>query len=63
MLPWPVAWTTVRLAPTDAVSRRMKIHKAHIEDGKLVLDEVQLEAKDKVSWKQFKEGYNDAQFV
>jgi methionyl-tRNA formyltransferase len=63
MLPWPVAWTTVRLAPTDAVSRRMKIHKAHIEDGKLVLDEVQLEAKEKVSWKQFKEGYNDAQFV
>lgn len=63
MLPWPVAWTTVRLSPTDAVTRKIKIHKAHLENGKLVLDEVQLEAKEKVSWKQFKEGYKEATFV
>jgi methionyl-tRNA formyltransferase len=63
MLPWPVAWTTVRLAPTDTTTRKIKIHKAHIDDGKLVLDEVQLEAKEKVSWKQFKEGYREATFV
>jgi len=63
MQPWPVAWTTLRLSPTDTVVRKIKIHKAHIDEGKLVLDEVQLEGKDKVSWKQFKEGYNEAAFV
>ena len=63
MQPWPVAWTTLRLSPTDPTERKIKIHKAHLEDGKLVLDEVQLEAKEKVSWKQFKEGYKEATFV
>ncbi len=63
MLPWPVAWTMVRLSPTDPTVRRIKIHKAHLEGEKLILDEVQLEGKEKVSWKQFKEGYKDATFV
>lgn len=63
MQPWPVAWTTLRLSPTEPTERKIKIHKAHLEDGKLVLDEVQLEAKEKVSWKQFKEGYNQASFA
>ena len=63
MQPWPVAWTTLRLSPTDQKIHRLKIHKAHIDGDKLVLDEVQLEGKEKVSWKQFKEGYKDATFV
>jgi len=40
----------------------MKILKSHIEEGKLVLDEVQLEGKNPVSWKQFKEAYPDSAF-
>jgi len=63
MQPWPLAWTTVRISPTDRKIRRLKIHKAHLEEAKLVLDEVQLEGKDKVSWKQFNEGYREFAFV
>jgi methionyl-tRNA formyltransferase len=63
MQSWPVAWTRIRLSPTDPAIQKIKIHKAHIDEGKLVLDEVQLEGKDKVSWKQFKEGYKEAAFV
>jgi hypothetical protein len=38
--------------------KRLKIIKAHVEDAdQLVLDEVQLEGKNEVSWKQFSEGY------
>jgi methionyl-tRNA formyltransferase len=62
MLPWPVAWTNVQLSTDDAQTKRLKIFKVHVENEKLVLDEVQLEGKDLVSWKQFKEGYN-ATFV
>jgi methionyl-tRNA formyltransferase len=63
MQPWPVAWTQVRLSPADAKIRRLKIHKAHVEDDKLILDEVQLEGKEKVSMKQFKDGYNQVIFA
>jgi methionyl-tRNA formyltransferase len=64
MLPWPVAWTQVKLTiNNEQFTKRLKIHRAHIEDGKLILDEVQLEAKDKVTWKQFSEGYRDTTFA
>jgi len=63
MSPWPGAWTLVRLSATDEKKKRLKILKAHLEDEKLVLDEVQLEGKDPVTWKQFKEGYKDATFA
>ena len=63
MQPWPLAWTTVRISPTDRGVRRLKIHKAHLEGAKLVLDEVQLEGKERVSWKQFNEGYRESAFV
>jgi len=52
--------------------KRLKILKAHVEKTqftvhrspytKLVLDEVQLEGKNPVSWKQFKEAYTTAIF-
>jgi len=57
MNPWPGAW--MRLEN----QKRLKLLKAHLEEGKLVLDEVQLEGKDPVSWKQFKEGYPKADFL
>ncbi len=55
MQPWPVAWTKVKIAEDNEV--RIKLLKAHLEDSKLVLDEVQMEGKTPVSWKQFKEAY------
>ena len=63
MQPWPGAWTFVRLSEADAQTKRLKIHKAHTDNGKLVLDEVQLEGKDRVTWKQFIDGYKDATFA
>ncbi len=63
MQPWPGAWTLVKLSPNDEAKKRLKLLKSHIEEEKLVLDEVQLEGKDLVTWKQFKNGYNTAQFV
>jgi len=56
MQPWPIAWTTLQ------DGRKLKILKAHIEDRKLTLDIVQLEGKNPVTWKQFKEGYPESSF-
>ena len=61
MQPWPGAWTKIKILDTKIL--RLKIYKAHIDDGKLVLDEVQLEGKEKVTWKQFEDGYREAVFV
>lgn len=58
MAPWPGAWTYIDLkTKSGGQQARLKLHKAHIEDEKLVLDEVQLEGKTPVNWKQFKEAY------
>ena len=57
MKPWPIAWTYVQLN-----SKRLKILKAHLEGKKLVLDEVQMEGKNPVSWKQFRQGYPNVTF-
>lgn len=62
MNPWPIAWTTVK-AGSKKEPRRLKILKAHLSGKKLALDEVQLEGKNPVSWKQFREGYPTAIFV
>lgn len=40
--PWPGLWTKIKLT---AVEKRLKLLKLHLEDRKLVLDEVQLEGK------------------
>ena len=60
MHPWPGAWTTIK---TKEKSKSLKILKAHIEDNKLVLDEVHLEGKSPTTWKQFQLGYPEAKFV
>lgn len=54
MQPWPGAWTKVMIKEGQ---RRLKINKAHLEEGKLILDEVQLEGKGPVTGKQFMEAY------
>lgn len=61
MRPWPTAWTFLRLGSPEQV-KRLKISKAHIEAEKLILDEVQLEGKNPVSWKQLTEGYPQIKF-
>lgn len=62
--PWPGCWT--QLLPIKSgfagQAKRLKILKAHLEKDKLVIDEVQLEGKNPVSWKQFKEAYPKANF-
>lgn len=58
--PEPGAWTTVVECNTQYATRntkRLKILKAHLEENKLVLDIVQLEGKNPVTWKQFQQGY------
>jgi len=51
MFPWPGAWT---LLPNE---KRLKLLKSHLEGGKLVLDEVQMEGKLPVTGKQFLNSY------
>lgn len=48
--PWPGIWTRFN-------KKRLKILKAHLINQKLVLDEVQLEGKNPVSWQQFETAY------
>lgn len=73
MLPWPIAWTYVQLNPESQLPnlKRLKILKAHLEEKPslkgqkskiLVLDQVQLEGKNPVSWEQFKQGYPKLKF-
>ncbi len=61
MDPWPGAWTEVRIKRKD--KKRLKILKAHLEGNKLILDQVQLEGKKPVAWKQFQEGYPEAKII
>lgn len=64
MSPWPGAWTRVKLKRKGRREiKRLKILKAHLEKGKLVLDKVQLEGKNPVAGKQFWEGYKKAKIV
>jgi methionyl-tRNA formyltransferase len=65
MHPWPTAWTYIDLKSKEKSQKpkRMKILKVHLDKDKLVLDEVQLEGKNPVSWKQFTQGYPNAIFL
>lgn len=55
MQPWPQAWSTIKV---DGKEMRIKLLKSHIQEECLELDEVQLEGKNPVSWKQFENAYN-----
>ncbi|KKT59118.1 MAG: hypothetical protein UW52_C0048G0001, partial [Candidatus Gottesmanbacteria bacterium GW2011_GWA1_44_24b] len=60
--PWPGVWTLINPTnPTNLqirqIKKRMKILEMHVENGKLILDLVQLEGKKPVSWEQFQKTY------
>lgn len=50
--PWPGIWSLHN-------EKRLKILKAHLALGRLVIDEVQLEGKNPVTYQQFKEAYGE----
>lgn len=52
--PWPGIYTKVDI---NNKILRLKILALHLEDKKLVLDRVQLEGKNPVSWEEFEKGY------
>ena len=60
MSPWPGAWCEVEI---NNQTKRLKILKAYLEKKRLVLDNVQLEGKKPVSFKQFQEGYPEAKII
>lgn len=55
--PNPGTWTEIEI---NGMKKRLKILKAHLENGKLILDEVQLEGKNPVSYKQFCQNFKEA---
>lgn len=65
MFPYPGAWCEIKLKVKNEKLKikRLKILKAHLENGKLILDKVQLEGKKPVTWKQFLEGYPKAKIL
>lgn len=74
MTAWPGAWTeieipqeyssnAVRSSRSARTIKRLKILKAHLENGKLVLDEVQLEGKTPVAWNDFQKTHSEVKFI
>jgi methionyl-tRNA formyltransferase len=70
MTPWPGAWTEIKIPDRQPKSiryrqpkKRLKVLKAHLENKNLIFDQVQLEGKNPVSWKQFQEGYPKAKII
>ncbi len=57
LTPWPGIYTEIKFAEDVGYAKRLKILEAHQEENKLVLDQVQLEGRNPVTWKQFCEGY------
>lgn len=62
--PWPGLWTKIDIPQktdsdkdTGISKKRLKILKCHLENNQFIIDQVQLEGKKPVSWKQFKEAY------
>jgi len=71
--PWPGTWTTLEdLRQYRGVSttgqgssgdaRRVKILAAHLDkEGRLVIDRLQIEGKNPITWKEFQSGYPSPQ--
>lgn len=59
--PWPQTWTKV-IIPSEKTPKRLKMISSSLEDGKLILEKVQLEGKTEVSWEEFKRGYPNFSF-
>ena len=56
LTPWPGVWTEITIK--DQL-KRLKLLKSHIKGNKLILDLVQLEGKNPVSWSQFQQAYQN----
>ena len=69
--PWPIAWTYLKdIQEAGCLTRgkiklrehidgelTVKIYSAHLEKDKLSIDELQVEGKKIMSWKEFENGY------
>jgi len=68
--PWPISWGYLKdlenakclyeeIELKDHVDKnlKVKIYKSQVIDGKLKIDELQVEGKNKLGWKEFKNGY------
>lgn len=63
--PWPIAWTTlkefdknyVKIKPNKDLSKKVKIYKSQIKNGRLKIEFLKIEGKKKISWNDFKNGY------
>lgn len=61
--PWPGLWTRPPSLSSGVsgwatqAEKRLKILNLHVSNGKLILDEVQLEGKHPISWQQFASAY------
>lgn len=57
--PWPGVWTLIRIKNSESSIKelRLKLLKIHIEEPRLVIDEVQLEGKNPTTWKEFVQRY------
>ncbi len=63
MHPWPGTWTPLRSSgASERQAKRLKILKAHLEKEKLTIDQVQLEGKEPISFKQFLAGHPTYRF-
>jgi len=60
MQPWPQAWTLINIDRKE--EKRLKILESELDNDQLVLKRIQLEGKNPVTWKQFKEAYKDSFF-
>ena len=55
--PWPGVWTKINPVQNNTQTIRLKILVLHLNNNILGIDEVQLEGKKPVSWKQFAAAY------
>lgn len=60
--PWPGTFTFVQLN-RNTKPKRLKLLKSHVDDGKLIVEIVQLEGKKPVAFKVFQKAYPDYHFV
>lgn len=72
--PWPISWSylkdlekakclaagKIKLKKSVDKELKIKIFKAGIQDGKLDIQELQVEGKNKTAWKDFANGYLDS---
>lgn len=57
--PWPGLWSKFR---SNGKERRIKLLELHNEKGMLIIDRVQVEARNPVTWNEFLRGYPKAEF-